>query len=195
LALTPLISAPGWFLLPILLLRPRSAGLSRVTAVRLTALVAALTLLALIAAPLIALQRHASGTADGREYYRQVAGEITNSWHLAARAPLRIVMGDRNLVAGVAFYSPDHPDPVPDFDLAATPWVASEDLRQDGYAIVCTADDQNCTDDARRRVAGQDNVQFMNFATMNRYLGRPGKLGRFFFILVAPETAPRIIVR
>jgi hypothetical protein len=195
LVLTPLMSAPGWFLLPILLLRPKSASLSRVAAVRLTALVAALTILALIAAPLIALQRHATGTADGREYDRQVAGEITNSWHLAAAAPLRIVMGDRNLVAAVAFYSPDQPDPVPDFDLASTPWVTAEDLQQNGYVIICTADDQNCTDEARRRVSGKDNVQFMNFATINRYLGRPGKLGRFFFILVAPETAPRIIIR
>jgi hypothetical protein len=195
-ALTPQSTTPGWFLLPIVLLRPKSASLTRVAAIRITALVAGLTLCAVIAAPLIAWQRHlAGGTSEGREFYRQVAGQVTDAWHVATGQPLPIVMGDRNLVAATTFYSPDHPDSVPDFDLATAPWVPPERVRQQGFLAICNADDEACVAEARRRAADNSNVQFMNFSTISRYLGRSGKLGRFFFLLVGAETTPRIEVR
>jgi hypothetical protein len=195
MALTPLSTTPAWFLLPIVLLRPTSASLSRVAAIRIAALVAALTLCALIAAPFIAWQRHLAGTREGREYYRQVSGQVSDAWHLATGAPLRLVMGDRNLVAAATFYSPDHPDSVPNFDLAAAPWVTAERVRDEGYVAICNADDQACVDEARRRAADNANVQFMNFSTVSRYFGGTGRLGRFFFILVGPEAAPPILSR
>jgi hypothetical protein len=196
LALTPLLTTPGWFLLPIILLRPQSANLTRVAAIRITALVAGLTLCAVIAAPLIAWQRHiAGGTSEGREFYRQIAAQVSDAWHMATGQPLPMVMGDRNLVAATTFYSPDHPDSVPDFDVAAVPWVTPERVRVAGFMAICNADDQNCVDEARRRAANNSNVQFMNFSAVSRYLGRSGKLGRFFFLLVGAETAPRIEVR
>jgi hypothetical protein len=195
-ALSPLSTTPGWFLLPIVLLRPQSANLTRVAAIRLTAIVAGLTLCAVIAAPLIAWQRHlAGGTSEGREFYRQVAGQVTDAWHLATGQPLPIVMGDRNLVAATTFYSPDHPDSVPDFDLASVPWVTPERVRLAGFMAICNADDQNCVDEARRRAADNSNVQFMNFSSISRYLGRSGKLGRFFFLVVGAQTAPTIEIR
>jgi hypothetical protein len=195
-ALSPLSTTPGWFLLPIILLRPKSANLTRIAAIRITALVAGLTLCAVIAAPFIAWQRHlAGGTSEGRKFYRQVAGQVTEAWHAATGQPLSIVMGDRNLVAATTFYSPDHPDSVPDFDLAAVPWVTPERVRLAGFMAICNADDQNCVDEARHRAADNSNVQFMNFSTISRYLGRSGKLGRFFFLLVGAEAAPRIEVR
>jgi hypothetical protein len=196
IALTPQSTTPGWFLLPIVLLRPKSANLTRVAAIRITALVAGLTLCAVIAAPFIAWQRHlAGGTSEGREFYRQVAGQVTDAWHIATGQPLRLMMGDRNLVAAATFYSPDHPDSVPDFDLASAPWVTQKRVREEGFMAICSADDQNCVDEARRRAADNSNVQFMNFSTISRYLGRSGKLGRFFFLLVGAEAAPTIQIR
>jgi hypothetical protein len=195
-ALTPLSTTPAWFLLPVVLLRPKAANLSRIAAIRITALVAILTLCALLAAPLIAWQRHLGGpTREGREYYRQIANEVTTAWHLGTGQPLRIVMGDRNLVAAATFYSPDHPDSVPNFDLASTPWVTPDRLKSEGHAAICSADDQPCVDEARRLVADRTDTQFITFSTINRYLGKPGRLGRFLFILAAPQARPRIMVR
>ena len=196
MALTPQSTTPGWFLLPIVLLRPKSANLTRVAAIRLTALVAGLTLGAVIAAPFIAWQKHlAGGTSEGREFYRQISGQVTDAWHIATGQPLRLVMGDRNFVAAATFYSPDHPDSVADFDVASVPWVAPERVRAEGFMAICNADDQNCVDEARRRAADNSNVQFMNFSSVSRYLGGSGKLGRFFFLLVGAETAPTIEIR
>jgi len=78
---------------------------------------------------------------------------------------------------------------------AATPWITPERLAQDGWAAICNADDENCVAAARQRAAGKSNVQFITYSTINRYLGKAGKLGRFFFILAAPESKPVIILQ
>jgi 4-amino-4-deoxy-L-arabinose transferase-like glycosyltransferase len=194
--LTPLWTMPVGFLLPIILLRPKAAGLTRVAAIRITALVAVITILTLVTAPWLAQRTHAEGTAEGREYYRPVGAEMTNAWHLGTGLPLRIVMGDRDLASAVTFYSPDHPDAMGGFEIAtATPWITPERLAQDGWAAVCNADDEQCVAAARQQAAGKSNVQFITYSTTSRYLGKGGKLGRFFFILAAPESKPVIILQ
>jgi Dolichyl-phosphate-mannose-protein mannosyltransferase len=194
--LTPLWTMPAGFLLPIVLLRPKAAELTRVAAIRLTALVAATTILTLAAAPWLAQRTHAEGTLEGREYYRLVSAEMTNAWHLGTGLPLRIVMGDRDLASAVTFYSPDRPDAMPGFETGtATPWITPDRLAQDGWAAICNADDETCVEAARQRAAGKSNVQFITYSTTNRYLGKGGKLGRFFFILAAPESKPVIILQ
>ncbi len=194
--LTPLWTMPAGFLLPIVLLRPKSAELTRVAAIRITALVATITICSLAAAPWLAWRTHVEGTWEGREYYRLVSAEIANAWHLATGLPLRIVMGDRDLASAVTFYSPDHPDSMPGFEIGAlTPWITPERLAQDGWAVICNADDEKCVEAARQRAAGKSNVQFITYSTINRYLGKPGKLGRFFFILAAPESKPFILLQ
>jgi Dolichyl-phosphate-mannose-protein mannosyltransferase len=204
--LTPLWTMPSGFLLPIVLLRPKTAELTREAAIRITALVAAITILALAAAPWLAWRTHVGGTAEGREYYRLVSGEITNAWHLGTGSLLRIVIGDRDLASAVTFYSPDHPDAMGGFEPPSLPspagggdkgggWVTADRLAEDGWAAICNADDETCLAAARQRAAGKSNVQFITYSTINRYLGKGGKLGRFFFILAAPETKPTIILQ
>jgi len=110
--------------------------------------------------------------------------------------PLRIVMGNPYLASAVTFYSPDHPDSMPGFEMgAAAPWITPDRLAEDGWAAICNADDERCVEAARQRAAGKSNVQFITYSTINRYLGKPGKLGRFFFILAAPESKPLILLR
>jgi 4-amino-4-deoxy-L-arabinose transferase-like glycosyltransferase len=204
--LTPPWTMPAGFLLPIVLLRPKAAELTRVAAIRLTALVATITIITLAAAPWLAQRTHAAGTPEGREYYRQVSAEITNAWHLGTGLPLRIVMGDRDLASAVTFYSPDHPDAMGGFETPSLPspargggkgggWITPERLAQDGWAAICNADDEQCVAAARQQAAGKSNVQFITYSTINRYLGKGGKLGRFFFILAAPESKPVIILQ
>jgi hypothetical protein len=121
-------------------------------------------------------------------------------WRRATGQPLRIVMGDARLAPAVAFYSPDHPDAVPGFETgAATPQspvaVTLERLTDDGFATVCRADDEACVSAAKQLTAGKTNVQFITYSTTNRYLGKPGPLGRFLFILVPSQSKPVIMLR
>jgi len=194
--LTPLWSMSGWFLLPIVLLRPKAAILTRVAAIRITALVVVITVAVLLAAPALAWLRHTEGTERGREYDRLVSAELTNAWLRAIGQPLGIVLGDPYLASAVTFYSPDHPDsgPVVGFELAA-PWITPDRLAAEGWAAICKADDEICVDSARRRIGEKADVQIITYSTTNRYLGKPGKLGRFFFVIVPPERKPLIQIR
>ncbi len=183
----PLSAQPAWFLLPVVLLRPTCAAVTRTAAIRITALVVAVTLAALVAAPWLAVKRFADGTGSGREYFRQIAPEVTNNWHLAMGLPLRIVMGDPGIAAATTFYSPDHPDSVPNFDLAKAPSVTPVRLNNEGFVAICNADDQPCVEEARRQAGNRNDVQYVNFSTVSRYLSRTGKFNRFRFILVPPS--------
>jgi Dolichyl-phosphate-mannose-protein mannosyltransferase len=181
--LAPSWTAAAWFLLPVILLRPKAAVLTRPAAIRITALVVVTTIGALLAAPWLAWQRHTEGTAEGREYYRLLGGEVTNAWRSATGQPLRTVLGEPALASAVAFYSLDHPDAVPGFP---------EGRSLDGAVAVCRADDEACVDTAKERAAGKANAQFMTYSTINRYLGKPGRLGRFFFIIAPAGSKPAI---
>jgi len=176
--LTPLWTMSAWFLLPIVLLRPNAANLTRVAAIRIAALAVTITLGSLAVAPWLASHRHDDGTQEGREYYRSVGAEITSTWHRAIGLPLRIVMGDLYLASAVTFYSPDHPDSLPGFEPgSAAPWVTPARLASEGWGAICNADDNNCVDAARQRTAGRVDVQFITYSTTNRYLGNPASWG------------------
>src|SRR5262249_36268821 len=168
---------------------------TRVAAIRITALVAAITIATLVAAPWLAWRAHVAGTAEGREYFRLVSAEMTNAWHLATGLPLGIGIGDRDLASAGPVASPEQPDSMSGFEPPGGRWITPERLAEDGWAAVCNADDEKCVDAARQRAAGKSNVQFVTYSTTNRYLGKPGKLGRFFFILAAPESKPVIILQ
>jgi hypothetical protein len=188
-------AASTWFLLPVMLLRPKTAALTRMAAIRITALVAATTIGALAAAPWLASHWHDEGTPEGREYDRPVGTEVTRAWRLATGQPLRIVIGDAGLASAVAFYSTDHPDAGGFEAGGATPSVTPEQLARDGFVVVCRADDETCVAAAKQRVAGKANVQFITYSTTSPYLGKPGRLRRFFFILAPPESKPVIMLR
>jgi len=105
-------------------------------------------------------------------------------------------MGSPYLASAVTFYSPDHPDSMPGFEIgAAAPWITPQRVASNGWAAVCNADDENCVEAAKHLAASKSNVQFINYSTLNRYLGEPSKLGRFFFILAAPESKPLILLQ
>jgi hypothetical protein len=190
--LTPDAAAPAWFLLPILLLRPAAARPTRTAVIRIAALVFALAIAALIAANWLASRYHQEGTAEGREFYRQVSVELTRDWHMSIGRLLRIVIGDPHLAAAISFYSPDHPDAVPDFNLKGLPWISEERLDGDGWAAACRAEDTACVEEARRRAAGKTGTQFINFQTRSVYQGTAGNPGRFFFLLVPPQPIVRV---
>ena len=96
------------------------------------------------------------------------------------------------LAAAIAFYSPDRPDVVPDFDLQRAPFVSEGRLDGDGFVAVCRAEDTACVAEARRRAEGKVGTQFVNFQTRNLYGGAVGELGRFFFVLVPPQPIVRV---
>jgi 4-amino-4-deoxy-L-arabinose transferase-like glycosyltransferase len=123
--LTSLWTMQSWFLLPIVLLMPEAVIFPRARAVYVAALVVAISAFALVAAPAIAWIRHVNGGKHNEAYHRLLTDEIMREWHRYTDRPLTIVMGSG--IEAITFYSPDHPDPVPDFHLRVAPASGARD--------------------------------------------------------------------
>jgi 4-amino-4-deoxy-L-arabinose transferase-like glycosyltransferase len=184
--LTSLWTMQSWFLLPIVLLMPEAAIVPRSRAVSVAALVAAISAFALLAmAPTFAWLRHVHGSKHGEAYHRLLSDEIMREWHRYTDRPLTIVMGSG--VEAITFYSPDHPDAVPDFNLNVAPWVTPERLRREGYVVMC--DNPICLDETNRRAA-QPHAVRREYQLSRRYLGREGPPSVRFIVVVVPPAPP-----
>lgn len=190
LLVSSLWSMEAWFLLPIVLLAPNTVVLPRWNAVRVALFVLVLTAVMLVAAPLIAWTRHTRDDQQGRSFYRLVSDEIMREWRRHTDRPLTIVMGDLNTVPAVSFYSPDHPDSVPDFVLRVIPWVTGERLKREGWAMVCRLDDVGCVAEAVRRSSAEPQARRSDIEVARRYLGGFEKSERFILIIVPPNLSP-----
>jgi 4-amino-4-deoxy-L-arabinose transferase-like glycosyltransferase len=186
ISITSLWSLPAWFLLPVVLLAPPEVAIARSAAVRVALLVLAVTLACLIAAPALAWYRHVGESKEARASYPALSLELTKAWRQATGEPLTIVGGDMELTPAVTFYSPDHPDSIPGFNLALAPWITPERLGREGVAAVCRAEDRACYDGVMAHL--RDRVaSVVHYQTASRFLGQAGAPARFVFVLAPPK--------
>jgi len=138
----------------------------------------------LLAAPILAWAKHKNGAKHGESLYRAISDEIRREWRLHTDRPLRIVMGD--LPEAVTFYSPDHPDAAPDFNLSGAPWVTRDRLKREGYVVVCTQ--PGCVHETNRRAAAEPGATRHELELSRRYWGQQGPSARFIVVIVPPST-------
>jgi 4-amino-4-deoxy-L-arabinose transferase-like glycosyltransferase len=185
--LTSLWTMQAWFLLPIVLLAPQAAVVPRTKAVHIAASVLGISALVLLAAPVVAWNKHANGTKHGQSFYRSISDRITQEWRRHTDKPLTIIMGD--LAEAVTFYSPDHPDAVPFFNLKVAPWVTPDRLEQEGYVVLC--DQPECANEATRRAMVKPHAIRYEIELSRRHLGQEGPRARFTVVIVPPLAAIR----
>ena len=82
---TPLWTMPAWFLLPIVLLSPPQATVSRLDAVRLAFVVLCISLAVLAASPAVAWARFTQEQAKPRAHSAAVSQELTRAWRKAVQ--------------------------------------------------------------------------------------------------------------
>ena len=186
--LVPLWTMQAWFLLPIILLAPKAVVLPRQAAVAVALFVLVITAAVIAAAPGIAWVYHLREDEDGGAYYRRVSEQISAAWRQTTGTPLRIVIGDPYFAMAASFYSPNHPDSVPGFDLWRAPWVTDQRLEREGYAVICRADSVPCTSIALQRAAGNPLARTREIEVPNRYLGHVSATKKFLILIVPPRA-------
>jgi 4-amino-4-deoxy-L-arabinose transferase-like glycosyltransferase len=189
LKLTSLWTIQAWFLLPIILLAPNAVLLPRRTAIGVAIFVLAIAAVVTAASPGIAWIHHFRTDEESRAYYRLTSEEITTAWRRLTGTPLRIVLGDQNFAAAASFYSPDHPDSIPGFELWRAPWVNEARLQREGFAVICRDDDAGCVAAALRLTAGNSLTQRREIEVPNRYLGHTSATKKFLILLVPPRAS------
>jgi 4-amino-4-deoxy-L-arabinose transferase-like glycosyltransferase len=193
--LTPLWTMQSWFLLPIVLLAPPSVVVARRAGVQVACGLLAIAIAAVIAvAPALAWTNFRDGEKDNRGYYRQMSEDVTRTWRARVGRPLAVVLGDHNLTMAVQFYSPDHPDAVPDFvtrgaaPSRAAPWVTPERIAREGWAAVCRSDDASCIGEAAAASAQEPRSMRHTIEIAPRFLGFTGTPVRFVIFIVPPRA-------
>lgn len=178
---------PAWFLLPVVLLAPPEAAVTRGDAVRVAFIVLCVSLAVLAASPAIAWVRFVQEQATGRVHFAAVSQELTRAWRRAVKQPLTLVASSTDFANAAAFYSPDHPKSWDLGEPQLTPWIAEERRPRDGWAAVCQAADEVCLSLVRLAAAQSKGATRLEFEHTAEFLGRRGAPARFVFVLVPPS--------
>ncbi|HZO46581.1 MAG TPA: glycosyltransferase family 39 protein [Xanthobacteraceae bacterium] len=184
---TPLWTMPAWFLLPIVLLAPAQAVVSRLYAIRLAAVVLFISLVVLVASPAVAWVRFTQEQAKPRGHYAAVSQEVTRRWREATQRPLAIVSGNMDLGHAVTFYSPDHPLYSNYQRPGWTPWITAAERARNGWVAVCPDDEEQVCVSLMSRAGGPSaGAKLVTFDHAAEFFGRRGPSTRFYFMLVPP---------
>jgi 4-amino-4-deoxy-L-arabinose transferase-like glycosyltransferase len=187
LQLSSLWTMSAWFLLPIVLLAPAEIQIPRSHLAAAAMTVTVVTVGALIAAPAVAWQRHVNGNKEGRAYYRLVSEDLTKEWSRLTPKPLRIVLSTFDLAVAVTFYGPSHPDSAPYFAVQTSPWITTDRMKQEGWAMLCPVADADCLAAIDRRRSSEPRSVRSEIEVTRYLLGRPSQPARFTALLIPPQ--------
>jgi 4-amino-4-deoxy-L-arabinose transferase-like glycosyltransferase len=79
---------------------------------------------------------------------KELGRVITQLWHEAYQTPLRIVGGGHDAPDSIAFHSPDHPSVLQHMSQQWSPWITSQEISEQGIAVICLEDDPLCITNA-----------------------------------------------
>lgn len=180
----------GVFLFAVLIVCGTSYPIERFYTVNATILVAGIAVTAaVIAAPLHAVYRNSYGYEEGRNFYRQVAGEVTRQWHEITDVPFSRVSGDDALAFATAFYSPDHPYYARPFAKQYTWPVPRKTTLESGWAGLCFHDEPECLDWMDKTATRAETFVRHEYIAQAQLLGMPGVSRKVVWLIVPPEDA------
>jgi len=172
-------SMSSWTLLPILLLSSPSIEIARPIVRWGVAVAVAFPLVALAAAPGIALVFHERGIPPERAQIRLLAGQVENAWHEATTKPLHYVGG--NLADGVLTYVHSRPELLPEFP----DWHAKR-VTEYGVAFVCFVEQAHCIAQSSSIASRNPQSRKIEIQLTRSYLGIPGQPQSYVIFIVPP---------
>jgi hypothetical protein len=178
-------------LLPVVLLSSPSIRIPPAATRAVLAIVIVLPLLAIAAAPIVALQIHRHASATQPANFRLAAQAVDRLWRETTARPLRLVGGEIQLANAITFYSAGDPSSFDVHDPGMTPWIDPARIARDGIAWVCPLWMPSCVDAITSRAAALPPGRRAEVSTERVYLGIHGPAQRYLIIITPPSAAPR----
>jgi 4-amino-4-deoxy-L-arabinose transferase-like glycosyltransferase len=196
--LLSLWSAPAYALLPVVLFSPPTAHVTRPMVAWFVAAVAALSLGALAASPVIAALKLRNGVENYAAYARPLAAAIQSEWRLTSDRRLGILAGPFESVHTTAFYLRDKPvtwvpygpsrfSDVSEFARYISPWVDAARIAREGLAMACPVTLTECVDHLNQIAAQGPPGRRTEVELTPRWLGLTGPAERFVIVTVPPR--------
>jgi 4-amino-4-deoxy-L-arabinose transferase-like glycosyltransferase len=173
-------------LLPVVLLSSPWLVISRAALVRLLALAVALPVVAVLAAPAVAIAILRLGPDNGGTS-RLLAGAIEQAWRASSDRPLGLMGGEGDTVYRLIPYLSGQPSTVDVIRPDRSPWADASRIAREGIALVCPASAVWCVQAIEARVARGPDARRTEVEVVRRHLGVMGKPERYLVITVPPQ--------
>ena len=203
--ISALWSMPAWTLLPVVLLSNPTVKLPPANQRRILLIALAVPIMALIAAPVVAIVAHHAGIKPPGAHGRYLAAETERAWRQATPEPLRFV--GCNVADEVIAYAQDRPHSVPlhsfrgdigdqvyadahDWPRASPAESASNEARlaRYGMALVCLADESNWVEAAASRAARNPGSRRIDVNISRDFLGIRSPPQHYVIFIIPPRS-------
>jgi 4-amino-4-deoxy-L-arabinose transferase-like glycosyltransferase len=181
-------------LLPVVLLSSPRIAIPRPAAIGVLGIAVALPVLAIAAAPVVAMVTHLVGRPNYGAHYRLVAQAAEQVWREATPDRLRLVGSYNNLLHGTVFYFADRPSAYEIVSPEITPWVDDARLARDGILLYCPVAELLCMNALAARAAGLPESRRKEVEISRSFLGMSDATVRYAIVAI-PPAAPRPISR
>jgi 4-amino-4-deoxy-L-arabinose transferase-like glycosyltransferase len=174
-------------LLPVVLLSSPRIVIPRVAAIRIVAIAMSFPVLALLAAPVVAVVTHLNGVPNYGTQYSLVADAAGKVWRETTDRPLRLVGSYDNVLNGTAFYFPDRPSTFEIVHPYLTPWTDEARIARQGILLYCPVIENLCLEALNRRAAAAPQGRRIEVEISRTFLGIPGPITRYAIVAISPE--------
>jgi hypothetical protein len=186
ISLLSLWNTPALNLLPVMLLGSALVVMPRVAVLRIASVVTALTLLFIVASPIVAFVLLKKGVENNAAYAQLLMEATEREWRATTNKPLRLIAGPFVLVSAAAFYGKDQPSTYAHFSKYLSPWVNDARIARDGMAIMCEAEPL-CIEYLDKAVAQYGTGRRAEVTLTRRWLGFESAPKRFVIATVPPR--------
>jgi len=180
-------SIAGMTLLPVVLLSSPGIVIPRVAAIRILAVAVSLPVLAVLAAPMVALVTHLNGIPNYGVQYSLVAEAARKVWRETTDRPLRLIGSYDNVLNGTAFYFSERPSTYEIVNPGLTPWTDEARIARQGILLYCPVIENPCLDALNRRAAAAPQARRVEVDISRTFLGIPGSITRYAIVAIPPQ--------
>jgi 4-amino-4-deoxy-L-arabinose transferase-like glycosyltransferase len=181
----------GMTLLPVVLLSSPKIVVPRLAAIRILGIAVAFPLLAVLAAPVVAVVTHINGVANYGDQYSLIADAAGKFWHDTTKEPVRLVGSHNNIMNGSVFYFPDRPSTFDFQNPQLTPWADAARVARDGALLYCPVAEKTCMDAMNRRAAAAGASRRTEVDISRSFLGIAGRVTRYAIVAILPAAETR----
>jgi 4-amino-4-deoxy-L-arabinose transferase-like glycosyltransferase len=176
-------------LLPVVLLSSPQVVIPRRAAIAILGIAVASPVVAIAAAPVVAMVTHLLGAPNYAAHYRLVAQAAEKVWREATPDKLRLVGSYNNLLYGTVFYFADRPSAYEIVSPDVTPWADDARITRDGILIYCPVAEMLCMDALAARTTGLRETRRIEVEISRSFLGLSGAPVRYAIVAIPPAAS------
>jgi hypothetical protein len=174
-------------LLPVVLLSSPLITITRTAAARITGAAIVVSVVALVASPIVAATKLNAGVENDASYVPAAAVAIDREWQRATGRPLEILAGPFGLPNSIAFTLKDRPSTFADFSPYVSPWVDAQALLRKGLAVICASRDTACVQNMDALAKNRPEARRVEVELTPKWLGFAGTPDRFVIAIMPPR--------